>query len=139
MENGKVRIEDPFWLHYRGLVWSGDIQSSFPSMRRQIATCVSGALNEIWSYGEDVEKILERYIRIRENMRLYVRDLMRQAHEKGTPVMRPLFYDFPEDAAVWEIEDEYMFGGDVLVAPVTENRQRSRRVCLPLGKKWENA
>lgn len=43
---------------------------------------------------------------------------MREAHEKGSPVMRPLFYDFPEDKAAWEIDDQYMFGPDILVAPV---------------------
>ena len=103
------------------------------------AACVSGAPNEIWSYGEDVEKILERYIRIREQMRPYVRSLMRQAHEKGTPVMRPLFYDYPDDAASWEIEDEYMFGPDILVAPVTQSRQNEREVYLPEGSTWTNA
>ena len=99
---------------------------------------MSGAPNEVWSYGEEVEKILTDYIRIRENMRPYIRDLMRQAHEKGTPVMRPLFYDYPEDKTAWEIEDEYLFGPDILVAPVTELLMRSREVYLPAGQKWTN-
>ncbi len=190
---------------YGALVWSGDIQSSFPSMKCQIAAglnmaiagipwwttdiggffggdsrdpafhellvrwfeygtfcpvmrlhgyrmpyqpqhgttggaaCVSGAPNEIWSYGEDVERILERYIRIREAMRPYVREQMRRAHEKGTPVMRPLFYDFPEDMGAWEIEDEYMFGPDILVAPVTEAKQEEKEVYLPAGPAWTDA
>ena len=66
------------------------------------AACVSGAPNEIWSYGEEVYEICKKYIRIRENMRPYTRALMQAAHEKGTPVIRPLFYDFPEDAMCWE-------------------------------------
>ena len=57
---------------------------------------------------------------LREEMRPYTRSLMQQAHEKGTPVMRPLFYDFPEDPACWDNESQYMYGPDILVAPVME-------------------
>lgn len=67
-------------------------------------------------------------------MRPYVKELMTQAHEKGTPLMRPLFYDFPEDARCWEVEDEYMFGPDIMVAPILYEKQRSRKVYLPAGK-----
>jgi alpha-D-xyloside xylohydrolase len=50
--------------------------------------------------------------------------------------MRPLFVDFPDDPTVWEVEDEYMFGSDVLVAPVLEKGMRTRKVYLPRGVKW---
>ena len=55
-------------------------------------------------------------------------------HEKGTPVMRPLFYDYPEDRTAWEQEDEYMLGPDILAAPVTEKGKREREVYLPCGE-----
>ena len=97
----------------------------------------SGAENEIWSYGEEVYKICEKYIHLRERMRPYVRQIMEEAHEKGTPAMRPLFYDFPEDEKAWEIEDEYMFGPDLLVAPVLYEDQRERTLYLPEGL-WRN-
>lgn len=84
------------------------------------AECVSGAPNEIWSYGDKVYEICKKYIEMREAMRPYVRRLMEEAHEKGTPVMRPLFYDFPEDKTCWENETQYMFGPEILVAPVME-------------------
>lgn len=71
---------------------------------------VSGAPNEIWSNGEEVYEICKKYIRIRENMRPYTRALMQAAHEKGTPVIRPLFYDFPEDPMCWENESQYLYG-----------------------------
>jgi alpha-D-xyloside xylohydrolase len=51
--------------------------------------------------------------------------------------MRPLFYDFPEDAKAWELEDEYMFGPDVLIAPILYAGQRERSVYLPDGS-WKN-
>ncbi len=102
------------------------------------AECVSGAPNEIWSYGEEVYEICKKYIEIREGMRPYVRSLMEAAHEKGSPVMRPLFYDFPEDKVCWDNETEYMFGPDVLVAPVMEKGQTEKEVYLPAGAKWTN-
>ena len=71
-------------------------------------------------------------------MRPYVRTLMEAAHEKGTPVMRPLFYDFPEDENCWDNEAQYMFGPDILVAPVMERGQKSKEVYLPKGCRWTN-
>ena len=71
-------------------------------------------------------------------MKPYITELMEAAHEKGTPVMRPLFYDFPKDSKCWEIEDQYMFGPDVLVAPVTCAEMRKRSVYLPEGSQWTN-
>lgn len=57
-------------------------------------------------------------------------------HEKGTPVMRPYFYDYPEDKKAWEVEDSYLFGTDFLVAPVLEAGAREREVYLPKGEVW---
>ena len=59
--------------------------------------------------------------------------------EKGTPVMRPLFYDFPEDKESWNVETEYMFGPKVLVKPITDADARETDVYLPGGASWTNA
>ena len=75
---------------------------------------------------------------LRESMRNYIREVMREAHEKGTPVMRTLFYEFPDDPMVWEIDDEYMFGGSYLVAPVLFSGAVSRNVYLPSGVRWKD-
>jgi len=61
---------------------------------------------------------------------------MTEAHEKGTPVIRPLFYDFPSDPVAWEIEDEYMFGPDILVAPVMYANMRKLLVYFPYSASW---
>ncbi len=190
---------------YGALVWSGDIKSSFPSMKNQVAAglnmgiagipwwttdiggffganvadpnfhellvrwfeygcfcpvmrlhgyrwplqpqygttggaaCVSGAPNEVWSYTEEVYEILSSYLRLRENIRPYVAKQMQKAHEKGTPVMRPMFYDFPEDEICWETETQYMFGPDVLVKPVTDAGATKVCLYLPNGSTWRNA
>ena len=101
------------------------------------AACVSGADNEVWSFGEEAYGILTDHLFLREKMKPYITELMAAAHEKGTPVMRPLFYDFPEDEKAWEIEDQYMFGPDVMVAPVLYAEQRTRQVYIPEGT-WKH-
>ena len=100
------------------------------------ATCLSGAANEVWSYEEEVYGICKKYMFIREEMREYTRSLMKEAHEKGTPVMRPLFYSFPEDKKCWEVEDQYMFGEKYLCCPVLAAGLRKREVYLPKGRGW---
>ena len=101
--------------------------------------CSSGAPNEIWSYGEENEKIFTKYIRIREALKPYIKELMKEAHEKGTPIMRPLFYDFPNDKTAWNIENTFMFGPDILVAPIINYKEREREVYLPTGENWIDA
>ncbi|KXG54538.1 Aldolase-type TIM barrel [Penicillium griseofulvum] len=97
----------------------------------------SGADNEIWSYGDEVYQICKRYIGIREQLREYTRSLMQEAHEKGTPVMRTLFYEFPSDKRAWEVETQYMYGWKYLVVPVLEPGQRTVKAYLPAGASWK--
>ena len=99
---------------------------------------LSGGPNEAWSYGEEASRILEKYLRMRERLRPYISRIMKEAHEKGTPVMRPVFYDFPSDAGAWDQAEEYMFGPDLLVAPVMYPGIRRRTVYLPAGAAWTN-
>lgn len=107
--------------------------------RNGVRQLTSGQDNEVWSFGEDNYEILRKYLLIREKLRPYIRECMRQASESGSPVMRPLFYDFPEDTACWEVEDSYMFGPDLLVSPVMEAGVDSRTVYLPEGAQWTDA
>ncbi|KAK7892795.1 hypothetical protein LTR67_007032 [Exophiala xenobiotica] len=100
------------------------------------ATCISGAPNEVWSYGEECYEIMKKYLLLRERLRDYVRGLMTQAHERGTPVIRTLFFEFPDDAECWEVEDQYLFGSKYLVAPVLYKGMEKRQVYLPKGAKW---
>ena len=101
------------------------------------ATCRSGAANEVWSYGDKVYEICRKYMELREQLRPYTRELMREAHEKGTPVMRTMFYEFPEDSTCWEVEDQYMYGSTYLAAPILNAGERSRNVYLPMGCGWK--
>ena len=93
----------------------------------------------MWSFGERAYVIIRELLFLRELLRPYIMDQMRMAHEHGTPVMRPLFFDFPVDAEAALIEDQYMFGPDILVAPVVEQGAGARRVYLPAGTDWMDA
>jgi len=99
----------------------------------------NGADNEVWSFGAEAYAILREYLLLRERLRPYIMEQMRLTHESGIPPMRPLFVDYPSDPACWAVEDEYMFGPDLLVAPVLEAGARRRKVYLPAGSSWRNA
>lgn len=96
----------------------------------------SGAENEVWTYGEEAYEIFKRYMLLREKIRPYVMEKMRDAHEKGSPVIRTLFYNFPEDEKCWEVEDEFCLGDALLVCPVLYEGMRSRTVYFPAGCRW---
>lgn len=97
----------------------------------------TGQPNELWSYGEEVFKILRKYLDIRLSMKPYIKTLFAEASENGAPLIRAMFYEFPADEKCWEIYDQYMFGPDVLVAPVLYPGMRERAVYLPEGS-WED-
>lgn len=112
------------------------LQEEFRSGVRQFS---SGQDNEVWSYGEENYQIMSDYLFLRERLRPYTRSLMEEAHEKGLPLMRTMFFEFPEDRKCWELTDQYMFGSKLLVAPVMEAGVRERKVYLPEGTVWVNA
>jgi alpha-D-xyloside xylohydrolase len=95
------------------------------------------APNELWSYGDEVYNILRKYLDIRLSMKDYIRGLMKEASETGAPLIRAMFYEFPEDKVCWTLEDQYMFGSRYLVAPVTELHATTRTLYLPAGS-WKH-
>ncbi|MDT0303183.1 glycoside hydrolase family 31 protein [Streptomonospora wellingtoniae] len=99
---------------------------------------MTGGPNEVWSYGEEVYERLRDLLFLRERLRPYVMEQMRAAHETGMPPMRPLFVDFPADERAWDVGDSFMFGPDLLVAPVAEYGAREREVYLPETTRWRD-
>ena len=97
----------------------------------------TGQPNELWSYGEENYRIMRKYYDVRIGMHDYIRGLYREAHETGAPLIRTMFFEFPEDPKCWELQDQYMFGSRYLVAPVLELHQREREVYLPAGR-WKD-
>ena len=97
----------------------------------------TGQPNELWSYGEENYAIMRKYYGVRIAMHDYIRDLYREASENGSPLIRTMFYEFPEDAKCWELQDQYMFGSKYLVAPILHLNEFERDVYLPAGR-WKN-
>ena len=93
----------------------------------------SGDPNEIWSFGERNFPVLKDLVLLRERLRPYIEKQMQIASKKGYPVMRPMFFDYPEDPVCWTTGDQYMFGDDILFAPISVRGQTERRVYLPEG------
>ena len=184
---------------YGALVWSGDIDSTFEDLRRQIPAGLNiglsgipwwttdiggfkngdinspsfrelivrwfqfgvfcpvfrlhgirqpgtlvgseqtGAANEVWSFGETEYEIIRHLLFLRERLRPYVMEQMATASANGLPPMRALFLEFPDEAPAWEVTDQFMFGPDVLVAPVTTYGARERDVYLPEAASWLDA
>ena len=95
-----------------------------------------GGPNEVWSFGERAYGIIREILLLRERLRPYIMEQMKLASAKGIPPMRPLFFDFPEDAKCADVDDQFMFGPDLLVAPVLHAAKKARKVCLPVGASW---
>ena len=97
---------------------------------------MTGGPNEVWAFGDEAYAIIKDVMLMRERLRPYLHEQLDRAARDGLPAMRPLFVDFPDDERAWTVEDQLMFGPDVLVAPVTEAGARSRPVYLPKGARW---
>ena len=97
----------------------------------------TGHANEIWSYGDECFEIMKKYYNVRESLKDYIAGLMKEASRTGAPLIRSMFFEFPEDKQCWELPDQYMFGSQYLVAPILELGARERTLYLPAGT-WES-
>ena len=94
---------------------------------------------EIWKFGNVSEAILASTIKWRASIKPYLKQEMAKLNATGRPINRPLWWDFPTDSLVWSIDDEYMFGDELLAAPVFEAGARQRKVYLPAaGSNWQH-
>ncbi|HEU5397493.1 MAG TPA: TIM-barrel domain-containing protein, partial [Verrucomicrobiae bacterium] len=88
---------------------------------------------EPWAFGARFEEINRRSIELRYQLLPYIYNVMEQASETGVPALRPLFMDFPNDEQTASIDDEFLFGSDLLVAPVLWEEAEGRQIYLPPG------
>jgi alpha-glucosidase len=86
-----------------------------------------------WSFGPDVEKLCRAALALRYRLLPYIYSAFCRASETGDPIQRPLAYDFLHDPNAREIDDAYLLGEALLVAPVCEAGRTSRQVYLPEG------
>jgi len=92
---------------------------------------------EPWSYGSFHEALNRRAIEMRYELLPEVYNVMEEASRTGIPAFRPLLLEFPDDPATWELDDEFLFGPDLLVAPVLREDAGDRLVYLPAGEWYD--
>jgi alpha-glucosidase len=90
---------------------------------------------EPWSFGADVEAICRDAITLRYRLMPYLYTLFRDAQTSGAPILRPLFWHYPNDSSAYDhrYQHEFLVGPALLVAPVTRPGQRLQEVYLPTG------
>ncbi|OYZ27072.1 MAG: alpha-glucosidase, partial [Novosphingobium sp. 16-62-11] len=79
-----------------------------------------------------------RWSRVHAHLAPYVRHLCEEASVRGLPAQRPLFLHYPQETALFTVQDQFIYGADLLVAPVIEEGAASRRVVLPGTETWRN-
>jgi alpha-D-xyloside xylohydrolase len=90
---------------------------------------------EPWRFGEEAERIFLYYARLRYRLLPYIWGQARLCAEHSLPMLRALVIDFQDDPNTWNVDDQYLFGDSILVAPVF-SRRPVRRVYLPAGELW---
>ncbi len=94
----------------------------------------SGGANEIWSFGEANYPILKQLVELRQRLRPYIKEQMEKSVTEGIPVVRPLFFDYYNDEICYGLDDEYLFGPDIIFAPILEKGMTDRKVYIPEGR-----
>jgi len=126
-----------FWSHFIG---GFSYQSPQNLYRRWLAfgalcpqsRCHGAPPTEPWEYGEEFTNEFRRIVELRYRLMPYIYAQARLASQNGHPMLRTLFFEYPEDPTSWTIEDQYLLGTDFLVAPLMEDRP-VRNVYVPPG------
>ena len=91
---------------------------------------------EMWKYGPDVEQELRKFDTLRYRLLPYIYSQAWDVTEKGGTIMRALPLEYPDDASVREIQDQFLFGPSLLVSPVVDKGARERGLWLPAADNW---
>ncbi|MBD1379276.1 glycoside hydrolase family 31 protein [Bacillus sp. IB182487] len=91
---------------------------------------------EPWQFGKEVEDISRKYISLRYELMPYLYNAFKDAHKEGRLIQQPLVYQFQEDEKTHNIQDQFMFGDSLMMAPVVHEGATSRDVYLPAGANW---
>ncbi|BCZ44581.1 alpha-glucosidase [Clostridium gelidum] len=91
---------------------------------------------EPWAFDENTEEINRKYIKLRYKLLPYIYDTMWNCSKSGAPIIRPLLFNYQNDKNTYEINNEFLCGDNILVAPVVEQGVKGRMVYLPEGETW---
>jgi alpha-glucosidase len=107
----------------------------YPFMRTH--TAIGTPDQEPWSYGTTHEAFNRAAIELRYQLLPHIYNVMAESTRTGLPAMRPLMLEYPDDPQTWGLDDAFMFGGDLLIAPVLHEAIRTREVYLPKGEWYD--
>jgi alpha-glucosidase len=94
---------------------------------------INGYDQEPWRFGKHYEDIIRKYLKLRYRLLPFIYTNLEEAHRTGLPLFRPLLLNYQSDYNTLTIDDQFMVGADLLVAPVARPGLTSRRVYLPEG------
>jgi alpha-D-xyloside xylohydrolase len=89
-----------------------------------------------WAFDEEAVDITRKFVKLKQALMPYLLETAKDAHQRGTPMMRAMLLEFPNDRTSWNLDQQYMFGPDLLVAPVF-NASGEVEFYLPAGE-WTN-
>jgi alpha-glucosidase len=88
---------------------------------------------EPWVFGEPYESVCRKMLKLRQRLIPYLYTLFEECHRTGAPILRPLLFEYPEDETTYTLDDEFLLGSALLVAPITRPGTEHRHVYLPEG------
>lgn len=96
-------------------------------------TSVAAPSREPWVYGEPTLAIVREYLRLRYRLIPYLYTLAYDASETGIPLVRPLFWNDPSESRLWGVDDTFILGDALLIAPVLQEAAVTRQITVPQG------
>ncbi len=106
----------------------------FPFFRNHSA--LGTRAQEPWTFGKEIENVCREAITLRYRLLPYFYNLFHEATHNAAPIMRPLFWEFPDDPHGYAVDDQFLLGPAILVAPVIKPGATQRAVYLPAGADW---
>jgi len=94
---------------------------------------IDGYDQEPWRFGKYYEDIIRKYLKLRYQLLPFLYTTLEESHRTGMPLFRPVLLNYQDDPGTYNLDDEFMIGTDLLVAPVVKADVTSRLVYLPRG------
>lgn len=106
---------------------------------RSHSTKNAGLNKEPWTFQQQYTEILRNIIQERYQMAPYIYTMARKTYDEGLSICRPMYYDYPNNQEAYDRKNDYMFGDNILVSPITTPMQNGKsiiKVWLPTGNDW---
>jgi alpha-glucosidase len=94
---------------------------------------IDGYDQEPWRFGQYYEDIIRKYLKLRYTLLPFLYTTLEEAHRTGVPLFRPLMLNYQDDPSTYNLDDQFMIGNDLLVAPILKPDVTKRLVYLPAG------